>query len=68
MFRRSRGVLTVSLHAQPKRFYPFFWGSTDEDWTGDGVGFNKNFPLPRGTGDEVYLESLDKAIAEVEAF
>jgi acetoin utilization deacetylase AcuC-like enzyme len=61
-------VLTVSLHAHPERFYPFFWGYADEDGEGDGVGFNKNFPLPRGTGDEVYLETLDKAIAEVEAF
>ena len=61
-------VLTVSLHAHPERFYPFFWGYADEDGEGDGVGFNKNFPLPRGTGDEVYLESLDKAITEVEAF
>ena len=68
MFLRSRGVLTVSLHAHLNRFYSFFGGYADEDWAGDGGGFNKNFPLPRGMGDEVYLESLDKAIAEVEAF
>jgi acetoin utilization deacetylase AcuC-like enzyme len=61
-------VLTVSLHAHPERFYPFFWGYSEENGEGDGVGFNKNFPLPRGTGDTVYLESLDAAIEEVEKF
>jgi acetoin utilization deacetylase AcuC-like enzyme len=27
IFYRRRDVLTVSLHADPQRFYPFFWGS-----------------------------------------
>eukprot|EP01035_Chromulina_nebulosa_P042619 gene42619-57701_t len=29
-------VLTVSLHADPIRFYPFFWGHADE--RGEGLG------------------------------
>ena len=33
-------VLTVSLHADPVRFYPFFWGHADERGEGPGLGYN----------------------------
>lgn len=61
-------VLTVSLHANPERFYPFFWGYASETGEGDGEGYNVNFPLPRGTGDEIYLETLDQALEVVTEF
>ena len=61
-------VLTVSLHADPVRFYPFFWGHRDERGEGRGTGYNLNLPLPRGTGDADYLEALDSALARVAAF
>ena len=61
-------VLTVSLHANPERFYPFFWGYASETGEGDGEGYNFNFPLPRGTQDEIYLETLDRALEAVEEF
>lgn len=67
-FYERADVLTVSLHAHPERFYPFFWGYEDELGEGEGRGFNRNFPLPRGTGDELYLQTLDRAIEEVSAF
>ncbi|MBC7737319.1 MAG: histone deacetylase family protein, partial [Candidatus Saccharibacteria bacterium] len=44
-------VLTVSLHAHPERFYPFFWGYPNETGSGDGSGANLNLPMARGTGD-----------------
>lgn len=61
-------VLTVSLHANPERFYPFFWGYASETGEGIGEGYNFNFPLPRGTTDTNYLETLDKALAVIEEF
>lgn len=61
-------VLTVSLHADPVRFYPFFWGYADERGTGAGAGCNLNLPLPRGTGDDDYLHALDHALAAVGKF
>jgi len=61
-------VLTVSLHADPVRFYPFFWGHRDERGEGRGTGYNLNVPLPRGTGDADYLEELDTALARIAAF
>ena len=61
-------VLSVSLHANPERFYPFFWGYASETGEGIGEGYNFNFPLPRGTQDEIYLETLDRALGVVEDF
>ena len=65
----ARGdVLTVSIHADPARFYPFFWGHAQERGEGAGIGANLNLPLPRGTGDEDYLRALDTALARIDAF
>jgi acetoin utilization deacetylase AcuC-like enzyme len=52
IFYARPDVLTVSLHADPLRFYPFFWGHSAERGAGDGLGYNLNLPLPRGTADE----------------
>lgn len=61
-------VLTVSLHADPVRFYPFFWGHRDERGEGRGTGYNMNIPLPRGTGDDDYLQALADALERIGAF
>ena len=61
-------VLTVSIHADPVRFYPFFWGSADEQGTAGGTGFNLNLPLARGTADADYLVTLDQALAKIADF
>ncbi len=61
-------VLTVSIHADPARFYPFFWGHADERGTGRGTGYNLNLPLARGTGDDAYLKVLDRALERVVNF
>ena len=68
IFYHRADVLTVSLHADPVRFYPFFWGHAAERGVGAGLGYNLNLPLPRGTGDEPYLKSLEEAFARIEAF
>ncbi len=61
-------VLTVSLHADPVRFYPFFWGYAAETGEGEGEGCNLNLPLERGTGDDAFLESLDFALERIAEF
>ncbi|MEX1035483.1 MAG: histone deacetylase family protein [Sneathiella sp.] len=68
IFYERPDVLTVSLHADPDRFYPFFWGSAQERGEGAGLGYNLNLPLPRGTGDDEYLKTLDKAFERIQAF
>ncbi|WP_026986966.1 histone deacetylase family protein [Fodinicurvata fenggangensis] len=68
MFYKRDDVLTVSIHADPVRFYPFFWGHADERGEGPGLGYNFNLPLPRGMADDDYLPVLDRALQRVRAF
>ena len=68
IFYGRADVLTVSLHADPVRFYPFFWGHAAETGSGAGAGFNLNLPLPRGTADAAYLEVLDGALERIADF
>jgi acetoin utilization deacetylase AcuC-like enzyme len=68
IFYARSDVLTVSLHADPTRFYPFFWGAAEERGEGAGAGFNLNLPLPRGSGDAAFLAALEEALARVAAF
>lgn len=68
IFYARRDVLTVSLHADPVRFYPFFWGAAAETGDGAGAGYNLNVPLPRGTDDAAYLAALEPALEHIDAF
>jgi acetoin utilization deacetylase AcuC-like enzyme len=68
MFYHRGDVLTASLHCDPARFYPFFWGYESERGEGAGLGCNMNLPLPRHTGDDVFLEELDRALERVVSF
>ncbi len=66
IFEHREDVVTVSLHADPVRFYPFYWGHADERGTGPGRGANRNLPLPRGTADDDWLAALDDALGWIE--
>lgn len=68
IFYSRPDVMTVSLHADPERFYPFFWGYASERGEGAGLGYNYNLPLPRGSGDAVFLEALDAALLRIRSF
>lgn len=68
IFYNRDDVLTVSIHADPERFYPFFWGQAHERGAGAGLGYNLNLPLPRGTGDDAYLATLDIALTRIAEF
>lgn len=61
-------VLTVSIHADPNRFYPFFWGHAQERGEGRGLGYNLNLPLARGTDDAGFMKALDVALERVALF
>ncbi|MBP0444016.1 histone deacetylase family protein [Roseomonas sp. SSH11] len=65
----SRGdVLTVSVHADPDSYYPWFVGHAAETGAGDGAGFNLNLPQPMGTEDAGWLEAVAAGIARIRAF
>jgi len=68
IFYERNDVLTISLHGDPDFEYPHFIGYADETGAGAGLGFHKNFPLPKGTGDEGYLSALDEALGMIKNF
>ncbi|MEH6833160.1 MULTISPECIES: histone deacetylase family protein [Falsihalocynthiibacter] len=68
IFYERNDVLTVSTHADPARFYPFFWGHAHERGAGVGLGYNLNIPLARGTNDDEFLAALETALTRVRAF
>jgi len=68
MFYHRGDVLTVSVHADPANFYPFFWGYAGEIGEGGGKGANLNLPLPLGAGDDAFLAALDIGLAKVRDF
>ena len=65
IFYARADVLTISIHADPIRFYPFFWGHAHERGEAEGLGANLNLPLARGTADDDYLQTLDSAIERI---
>ena len=50
IFYDRADVLTVSIHAHPKRFYPFFWGYAEERGRGAGEGYQSQ-PAARARHD-----------------
>jgi acetoin utilization deacetylase AcuC-like enzyme len=68
IFYQRPDVLTVSLHADPADYYPFYWGSETESGEGEGKGYNMNLPLPLGSGDHAWLNALDTALDNVSAY
>jgi acetoin utilization deacetylase AcuC-like enzyme len=68
IFYDSAAVLTISLHADPNRQYPYFIGYADEIGTGPGQGFHRNFPLQAGTDDVAYLQTLAEALGLIRNF
>jgi acetoin utilization deacetylase AcuC-like enzyme len=68
IFYQRNDVLTVSIHADPVRYYPFFWGYAEERGEGDGLGFNLNLPIPRGTADHGFLDALTKGLERAQLF
>lgn len=61
-------MLYVSLHADPKFAYPGFSGMAAERGSGDGEGFNHNYPLWPGTAIDDYAATLSGACERIAAF
>jgi acetoin utilization deacetylase AcuC-like enzyme len=68
IFYERDDVLTVSIHADPDNYYPFFWGHAHEHGAGKGQGFNLNLPLPLGSADVPWLAAGDTALARIREF
>lgn len=62
IFYQRPEVMTISLHADPAAYYPFYTGYTYERGYGSGHGYNLNFPLPHGADNNVFLDALENAL------
>ena len=58
-------VLFCSLHGEPEDAFPYFAGYADETGSGDGEGFNINYPMPEGSPFAVWRDSLKDAIGRI---
>jgi acetoin utilization deacetylase AcuC-like enzyme len=65
IFYENGEVLFVSIHADPRTDYPFYWGHPDERGEGAGQGKTLNLPLPRGTRVADYLAALDQGLQAI---
>lgn len=68
IFYDRADVLFASLHGDPVDEYPYFLGYADETGEGAGEGFNRNYPLPRGTTWDAYGPALADAAKRIGAF
>ncbi|GAB5375203.1 MAG: histone deacetylase family protein [Acuticoccus sp.] len=68
IFYDRADIATISVHADPSVFYPFFTGHAGERGEGAGEGANHNIALPFGSGDGAWLEAVAAGLAEVARF
>ncbi|PZR61716.1 MAG: acetylpolyamine amidohydrolase [Chloroflexi bacterium] len=68
IFWERGDVLYVSLHADPRRAYPYFSGHAAEKGSGAGAGTTANFPLAARTDVEGYAAALDDALRRIADF
>ncbi|MGA0342915.1 MAG: histone deacetylase family protein [Arenicellales bacterium] len=68
IFYERDDVLFCSLHGDPEEAFPHFLGYADEMGLGAGMGFNRNYPMPRGTPFSAWQESLADALKHISQF
>jgi acetoin utilization deacetylase AcuC-like enzyme len=68
IFYSRKDVLFCSLHGAPEDAYPYFLGYKDETGRNEGEGYNFNFPMPPGTGFEVWRRALNAACRKISSF
>ncbi|WP_158970055.1 histone deacetylase family protein [Chachezhania sediminis] len=68
IFYDRNDVLSVSIHADPVDYYPFFVGYASETGEGAGEGYNLNIPLPRTTTDDAWIAAIETGLARIAEF
>ena len=68
IFYSREDVLTVSIHADPANYYPFFTGYPEERGHAHGEGFNLNLPLAHGAAADAVFAAVDRAVDVIDAF
>ncbi len=65
IFYKRDDVLTVSIHADARNFYPFYYGYETERGSGPGKGCNVNIPLPIKSDDDIWAGAIEYAVERI---
>lgn len=65
IFYEDPDVLVVSIHGDPRNYFPYFIGFPSEIGKGEGIGRNLNIILPKGTKFTKYAQTLKKQVFPV---
>lgn len=68
MFYDRDDVLYISLHADPRKKYPYITGFKNEKGVADGVGYTINYPLPVDASEALYKKTLQASLKHVRRF
>ena len=68
IFYDRSDVLYISLHATPDIAFPYFSVRAEEIGRGEGADYNLNLPLPKETGVDDYLETLQQGIERISQY
>jgi acetoin utilization deacetylase AcuC-like enzyme len=68
IFYERADVFFASLHGDPRQEFPYFLGYQDETGEGAGAGCNANYPMPWGSGFDVWSAALADACKRITAF
>ncbi len=68
IFYDRSDVMFLSIHGDPRTEYPFFLGHADETGSGEGSGYNKNYPLPAGSSNALWFDALGDAVRRINEF
>ncbi len=68
IFYERSDVMFLSIHGDPRTEYPFFLGHADETGSGEGLGYNKNYPLPAGSSNALWFDALGDAVRRINEF
>ncbi len=68
LFYQRSDVYYVSIHGDPTHNFPYYWGYEDEQGQGNGLGYTKNFPLAKSSGEQEYLKKLNEALLALDSY
>jgi len=68
IFYSRADIQVINLHGDPMTEYPFFLGHADERGSGEGEGFNINYPMPFGTTFDTWNDALEDACRKLAAY
>ena len=68
IFYNRSDVFYSSLHGDPLHAFPHFLGHVEEVGSGEGVGFNANYPMLPGTGYESWSQALNESFKNISSF